>query len=289
MIRTALAFIALFVASPGWAREAAPSASHQHVQQQVRAGHSRFALLEGGRNFRDVGGYRTADGRTVRSGIMYRSGSLGSLTASGQSVLAGLQVARIIDLRTSDERSRDAWDLKSSFGERYWTRDYGMSLGDARSMFADPSKLTAEYMRNMMANAYRTMAQEQTPSYRELFADLVAGKQPLVVNCTAGKDRTGIATALVLTALGVPYETVREDFLLSNGAPGMETLAGSLSPGLNKLPPDVAAPLIGVEGVYLDNAFDQLRKEYGSIEGYMQRELGVGPGEIATMRRRMLD
>ena len=285
MIRTLLAFLALFLAAPGWARDAAPVAVHEHAHGIA----GRFVLLEGGRNFRDVGGYRTADGHVVKSGIMYRSGSLGSLTAKGQADLAGLHIARIIDLRTSDERSRDSYDLRSGFGERYWTRDYGMSLGDARSMFSDPAKLTAEFMRNMMANAYRTMAQEQTPSYRRLFAELVAGKEPLVVNCTAGKDRTGIAAALVLTALGVPYDTVRQDFLPSNGAPGMETLAGSLSPGLNRLPPDVAAPLIGVEGVYLDNAFEQLRKDYGSVEGYMQQELGVGPGEIAALRKRMLD
>ena len=287
MIRTALAISLMLLATPGWAREAAPAAVHAH--EHVQAGDSRFVLLEGGRNFRDVGGYRTADGHAVKSGIMYRSGSLGSLTARGQADLAGLHVAQIIDLRTSEERSRDAFDLKTAFGEQYWTRDYGMSLGDARSMFSDPSKLTAESMRTMMANAYRTMAREQTPSYRKLFAELVAGKQPLVVNCTAGKDRTGIATALVLTALGVPYETVRQDFLLSNGAPGMETLAASLSPGLNRLPPDVAAPLVGVEGVYLDNAFDQLRRDYGSVEGYMEKELGVGPREIAALRTRMLD
>jgi protein-tyrosine phosphatase len=282
MLRTALALSLLTLAAP----VALAHEGHDHAHGA--AVDSRFVLLEGGRNFRDVGGYRTADGRLVKSGRLYRSGSLGGLTAEGQTALSKLGVVRIVDLRTSDERSRDAFDLKAAYGERYWTRDYAMSLGDARSFFSDPSKLTGEAMRNLMANAYRSMVREQVPSYRLLFAELVAGKQPIVVNCTAGKDRTGIATALVLTALGVPYETVRADFLLSNGAPGMDTLHSSLSPAMPKLPAEVIAPLIGVEGIYLDNAFDQMRKDHGSVEGFLEKELGVGPKEIAALRARML-
>ena len=109
-----------------------------------------------------------------------------------------------------------------------------------------------------------------------------------MVNCTAGKDRTGIATALVLTALGVPYATVREDFLLSNNALGMQGLSGTISPYLAKLQPDVVQPLVGVEGEYLDAAFDQLRKDYGSVENYLAQELGIGPAQLAVLKRRML-
>lgn len=280
MLRAVIALSLIALAAPALARDAAPV--------QAASSASRFILLEGGRNFRDLGGYRTADGHVVKRGVVYRSGSLGSLTPRGQADLARLHVARIIDLRTTDERSRDANDLKAAFGTRYWTRDYMMSMGDARSFFADPSKLTAESMRAMMAGAYRMMAKEQAPSYRVLFAELVSGNAPLVVNCTAGKDRTGIASALVLTVLGVPYATVRQDFLLSNGAPGMDTLQSSLSPAFTRLPPEVAAPLVGVDGSYLDAAFDQLRRDYGSVENFMARELNVGPVEVAKLRKRML-
>jgi protein-tyrosine phosphatase len=294
MIRSAFVLSAFLLTSPVLAKEPAPAVA----TQQARTVDSRFVPLEGGRNFRDLGGYRTADGHMVKRGLMYRSGSLGSLTANGQADVAKLRVASIIDLRTTEERSHDTNDLKAAFGQAYWTRDYGMSLGDManagqRAMFSDPAKLTADNLRTMMAGAYRTMPREQAPSYREMFARLVAGKEPLVVNCTAGKDRTGIASALVLTALGVPYETVRQDFLLSNGAPGMDTLqsalAGSRASPLAKLPPEVVAPLIGVEGVYLDNAFDQIRKDYGSVEGFLDTELGVGAREIAVLKQRMLD
>jgi protein-tyrosine phosphatase len=245
--------------------------------------------MDGGRNFRDIGGYRTADGHRVKWGVMYRSGSLGSLTPVGQAELARLHIASQIDLRTTEERSRDTFDVKRAIGPGYWTRDYGMSLGNTGRTMPDLSKMTVDSVRAMMTHAYETLPREQAPSYRELFARLQTGTGPLVLNCTAGKDRTGIGTALVLTALGVPYETVKQDFLLSNGAPGMETLQANLSSPLAKLPPEVAAPLIGVDGSYLDTAFAQIRRDYGSVEGYMQKELGVGPREIARLRARMLE
>jgi len=278
--------IALAVAAPAWAGKAAPAApvSADQVEQD------RFILLEGGRNFRDVGGYKTADGHTVKRGVMYRSGSLGSLTPQAQATVEGLDIASMIDLRTTEERSRDtSGEWLTASGQGYWARDYGISRGDMAKAFSDRSALTAESMKAMMTQAYRTLPTEQAPSYREMFARLVDGKQPLVVNCTAGKDRTGIATALVLTALGVPYETVRADFLLSNDAPGMHTLAGALSEPLAKLPPEVLKPLVGVDGEYLDTAFAQIRQDYGSVEGFMQTQLGVGPDEVAALRRNMLN
>jgi protein-tyrosine phosphatase len=236
-----------------------------------------------------VGGYRTADGRRVKWGVMYRSGSLGRLTPAGQAQFAKLQVASQIDLRTTEERSRDTYDLRDAVGPGYWTREYGMSLGNTRGIMPDPATMTVDSVRALMVHAYQTLPREQAPSYREMFARLQDAPGPLVLNCTAGKDRTGIGTALVLTALGVPYETVKADFLLSNGAPGMETLQTSLSSPMAKLPPEVAAPLIGVEGSYLDTAFAQIRQDYGSVENYMQKELGVGPSEIARLKARMLE
>ena len=147
-----------------------------------------------------------------------------------------------------------------------------------------------------MAQGYRTMPKALAPSYRELFARLIAGRGATVVNCTAGKDRTGIGAALVLTALGVPYGTVREDFLLSNRAiaaqfsrsPGAGGIDARSAAGFAALPLDVAALLAGVDGPYLDAAFDQIRQDYGTVEGYLAKELGLGPRKIALLRRRML-
>jgi protein-tyrosine phosphatase len=274
---------ALLLATPAWAGEAAPAALHEQAQTAA----SRFTPLDGGRNFRDIGGYRTADGHTVKWGVMYRSGSLGKLTPAGRAELAKLHIASEIDLRTTQERSSDTNDLHAMFGDGYWARDYDNPLGGAG--MPDFTRMTAESVRTMMAGGYKTLPVQQAPAYREMFARLASGKGPLVLNCTAGKDRTGIGAALVLTALGVPYETVKEDFLLSNGAPGMETLKANLSGPLAALPADVAAPLIGVDGSYLDIAFAQLRQDYGSVDAFLEKELGLGPQQKAALRERMLD
>ncbi len=245
--------------------------------------------VDGARNFRDAGGYATADGHVVRRGAFYRSGSLGQLTPEGRQELQALGVIGIVDLRTTQERGRDGNDWLAGAGLGYWTRDYGMSQGDMASYFADPAHRTPEAVRAMMIGAYQHLPFEQAPSYKALFAKLAGPSQgAVVVNCTAGKDRTGIAAALVLTVLGVPYETVKQDFLLSNQTIDPRELQKNLSGPIAALSPAAAAPLLGVEGDYLDAAFAAMRAKDGSVEGYLKTELGVGPVEIAAIRKRLL-
>lgn len=282
-MRLLVVLSALMLPLPAYADEiAAPAHDHAAVSE------SRFVVLEGGRNFRDVGGYATADGHVVKPGTMYRSGSLGRITPAALERLKSLHVATIVDLRSSPERAHDTADLSGAFGAGYWVRDYGLPAAGGAAMPALDT-LTRASVEAMMTGVYRELPFQQAPAYRELFARLATAKGPLVVNCTAGKDRTGVATALVLTALGVPYDTVRKDFLLSNGAPGMETLQAEIASTMAKIPEDARVPLLGVEGPYLDAAFATMRERYGSVEGYMQAELGVGPDQIAALRKRMLD
>jgi len=282
--RTILALAcAISLAGPACAQVSAPD------PVASEAAHSRFILIEGGRNFRDVGGYETADGHIVRPGVLYRSGSLGSLALAGQLKLSSLGIGSIVDLRTTEERGRDVSNWPSMAVPRYWARDYSLSLGDLVTVFADPGKQSAEGVSAMMAQSYRGLPREMAQGYRELFARLIEGKGATIVNCTAGKDRTGIGTALVLTALGVPYETVRQDFLLSNNAPGMKTIGGTVPAAMRAIPPDVQRVLGGVDGSWLDAAFDQIGKDYGSVEGFLGRELGVGPDETAALKARMLE
>jgi protein-tyrosine phosphatase len=284
MIKPILGAVALALSFPS------PLAAKQ-APASVAPAHERMIPMEGSHNFRDVGGYRTADGRTVRWNMLYRSGSLGSLKPEGMTRLQRLNVRAIIDLRMTAERRADRDNWLSMSGLGYWTRDYQLGGDQAAlaQLFSDQSKLTAESVRAMMTEGYRAMPRELAPQYRELFARLLAPESgTVVVNCTAGKDRTGIGAALVLTALGVPYETVREDYLLSNSALDMSGVGDAISPMLATLPPEVIAPLLGVEGAYLDAAFAQLRTDYGSVEAYLEKELGVGPAEIKALKRRML-
>jgi protein-tyrosine phosphatase len=280
----------LAVAGPLSALLLVPAISAREAKPVAAAlSHQRFIVLDGGRNFRDVGGYRTVAGRSVRWGKLYRSGSLAYLTPKGIRDFDQLHATSIIDLRSTDERQRDPNNWQAASGHGYWSREYGMPMAALPSSFGDPAKMTGEAARAMMAHTYRTLAQEQAPSYRELFARLTGPQRgPVVVNCSAGKDRTGIATALVLTALGVPYATIKQDYLLSNGAYGMDSLKRDLSSPMAALAPDAAAALTGVEGSYLDATFASLRKQYGSVDNFLVSELGVGPRQIAILKARML-
>lgn len=279
-----------FFAAVAAALLSAPAVQAREAQaaQQVQAP-DRFIAFEGGRNFRDVGGYRTSDGRRVRWHALYRTGSLANLTPAARARFNRLNVTSIIDLRTTEERARDPDHWQTDRPRGYWARDYGQAQGGGSNPMESAALRSPEGTRQMLTTAYRALPQQQAPAYRELFARLAAPHRgAVVVNCTAGKDRTGVATALVLTALGVPYETVRQDFLLSNSAPGMTTLAKDLPPAMAALPPESLAILAGVEGAYLDAAFASIRERYGSVQGYLRRELGLGPRQIAALRRNML-
>ncbi|MFM6933120.1 MAG: tyrosine-protein phosphatase [Novosphingobium sp.] len=251
---------------------------------------NRFVLVDGGRNFRDVGGYATSDGRHLRWDRLFRSGSLGSLTDGGRSTVGALNAAAIIDLRSTAERAGDRGDwLKAQNG--YWTRDYELGFGNLSKALSDPANAKPEIVRTMMAEGYRQAIDEQSASYRELFLRLASGRGPVIVNCTAGKDRTGVAAALVLRSVGVPYAKVREDFLLSNSAPGMDSLhkamAGQAARAGMSMSPEVMALLAGVDGSYLDAAFDQIDRKYGSLNGYLTQRLGLTKAQVAAVRRNL--
>jgi protein-tyrosine phosphatase len=250
----------------------------------------RLLPLEGGINFRDLGGYAAKDRRTVRWGTLYRSANMAGLTAGDYAYLGALGIRSVCDFRTTSERASgpNAW-VKDA-GLKYWTRDYAMSGGNLASMLGG-GKLTAEGARAAMANLYRAFPAEQAPAYREMFAQLVSGKLPLAFNCTAGKDRTGLGAALILTALGVPYEVVKTDYLLSNRYLSADAIKADkgLSMIAKMLPPDVAAPLLGVESDYLDTAFDVIKAKHGSVEAYLATELGVGAPELRILKRRLLE
>lgn len=273
---------ALALANPAWA----PAWAKAPPAPAAAAQHSQFVTIDGVRNFRDLGGYRTADGHTVRRGLLYRSGALGGMTQRGRAEFARLGVGSIIDLRSAAERQHLPEDWLGGRRTVYWTRDYSMGGTDPAHPISMPR--TPEGIRTLMYGAYATIPKQMAPSYRELFTRLIAGRGAVVFNCTAGKDRTGIGAALVLHALGVPYATIREDFLLSNVGMDAATLRKSLPADLAALPDEALVPMAGVEGGYIDTTFTQLRKDYGSIDGYLQKELGIGPREIAQLRRRML-
>lgn len=249
---------------------------------------SRLLPLQGGRNFRDLGGYRARDGRSVRWGRLYRSGSMAALTPADCELLAGFGIRLVCDLRTTAEREHAPSSWQNARAPRYWGRDYAMSFGELRKL-AEAGPLTADQLRATMTSAYRQLPFEQAPAYRELFRQLAGGELPMIVNCTAGKDRTGIAIALILTALDVPRDLIAEDYALSSALLAGHRFSDHGSGMLGQLPPDAVRAIMGSDPAYLAAAFDAIEQRHGSVDAYLQDVLEAGPQALLAIRAALLE
>ena len=134
-----------------------------------------------------------------------------------------------------------------------------------------------------MRESYRNYVHQNTPSFRALFALLLEDRAPLVIHCTAGKDRTGFACALILHSLGVTDDLIAEDYLLTNRFYRRDPTASS------DLPEEVRQVLASVEASFLAAGFEAISAEYGDLESYLGDALGLGARERATLQARYLD
>ncbi|MBO9723133.1 MAG: tyrosine-protein phosphatase [Novosphingobium sp.] len=268
------------------AQVAAPAPSRQ-------AAHQRLLPLEGGRNFRDLGGYRTADGRTVKWGKLFRSGSMVDLTAQDLGILNKLGIRTICDYRDRNERKAEPMPWASGTGPTIFADDYdNMAIG---LVPGDMGKITPEAASAMMAKSYPMMLRTFAPQFKRMFGELLAGHAPLAFNCSAGKDRTGVSSALLLTALGVPRETVIQDYLLTNRYLPQALAKAKTGPSdatgkaFLSLPPAVQAAFMKADRAYIEAAFKALDAHPGGAMGYLRDEMGLGKPQIAKLRTLYLD
>jgi protein-tyrosine phosphatase len=242
----------------------------------------RSLHLVGAPNFRDLGGYRTVDGRWVRMGSIYRSDQLDRLTDADLAKLTRLGIRTVVDLRTDAERATGPDRLPA--GATAVVADVldGTAMNvNMSALLASPADPVAT-MRS--AEQIMVEAPGAQAAYRTLLVRITQPTQlPLVVHCTAGKDRTGWASATVLTALGVPAGTVMHDYLESN-----RYVLAKYAPLLHSLPPDRAAharPMLEVRPDYLQAGLDDATARYGSMDDYVTRILGTTP---AALRAQLL-
>jgi len=252
----------------------------------------RIIALEGGRNFRDIGGYRTQDGRSVKWGMIFRSGSMAGLTPADYERLAKLSIKIICDLRTVHEREMEPNDWHRAANIMYWARDYGEGFGELRSLMGS-SLSTPEAARAAMINGYRRLPFQQAPAYKEVFRRLAAGEMPLAFNCSAGKDRAGTAAALILSALGVPREMILEDYLLTDRIIDFKSVfmerARQRKSTLMYQSPDILAAILKSDAVYLNAAFDAIEQKHGSVAAYLEGALGVDQEAMYAIHQRLLE
>ncbi|HUD94494.1 tyrosine-protein phosphatase [Sphingobium sp.] len=250
----------------------------------------RVVPLEGGHNFRDLGGYPTMDGRTVARGLIYRSGTMAELSDGDHAMLDAIGLKVICDFRSSQERDRRPSRLPAMASYEIWARDHHSSAGDVTFALQTPGA-TADTARLHILEAYRDLAYEQAPSYRELFRRIVDGPLPLVFHCAAGKDRTGIAAALLLDLLGVERAIIMQDYALTDRffARGCELVAKDpFGAKLKGIDPQIWEPIMRADPSYLAAMFDTLEQRHGSARGFLKEELDLSDADCATIRTRLL-
>jgi protein-tyrosine phosphatase len=233
--------------------------------------------LKGGSNFRDLGGYRTKEGRTVRRGTVFRSAHLGSLTSEDRAALGQLGVRTIVDLRGVNEAAETPHCI-DGVNCRVVGAHIEPRLGDKISRAVADGSASPHLMMQFLTEHYRDYPRRCTPGFRILFSTMSDGThRPLVFHCTAGKDRTGFASALLLTLLGVPWETVLEDYLRTN-----DLWTGHIG-RYPELDIDTRAAIVEARTPYLEAAFEIVRSDFGSPEAFAERALGID----ATARDRL--
>lgn len=253
-------------------------------------GRSRLIAFDAVQNFRDLGGYSTITGGTVAWGRLFRSAVLAQATAADQRLLAELRIHTVIDLRTDEERRRHPSRWLESAGIVYWAHAYVKTAGPLADLLAKRQP-TREDAREAMHAIYRELPYEQAPALRELLHRARVGDLPLVFGCTAGKDRTGLAAALMLSALGVPRPTVLADYEMTGSVLNVLRLPSDASPHSRSRELDAAirAPLVRSDPAYLATALSVIETAHGSIEGYLTDVLRFDAGSREELRARLLE
>ena len=243
---------------------------------------ARHLNLAGASNFRDLGGYTARDGRAVRWRQIFRSNHLGHLTEADIEVLRGLGVRRAFDFRGTEERAAAICGVEEIAVHSLPVEPTVVAALRARLATGVPLSTTDAL--EVMRASYRNYVRQNTPAFRALFAHLVGDHAPLVIHCTAGKDRTGFACALILHALDVPDDLISEDYLLTNRFYQRDPSASS-----NDLPEEVKQVLASVEASFLAAAFEAIGADYGTLENYFSEGLRLGAAERAELKRRYLE
>jgi protein-tyrosine phosphatase len=241
----------------------------------------RHLNLSGASNFRDLGGYPTADGRTVRWRQIFRSNHLGHLSDDDAAVLRQLGVRSAFDFRGAEERTAAQCGMSEITVHSLPVEPTVVAA--LRAIVAGGTPLSTDHAIEVMRESYSGYVQKNTGRYRTLFAHLLEDSAPLVIHCTAGKDRTGFACALILHTLGVSQHTISEDYLLTNQYYRRDPNHSS------DLPDDIKQVLGSVREAFLAAAFEAIDADYGDLETYLRDGLGLGKAERAHLEARYLE
>ena len=252
---------------------------------QIADSSLRHVPLQGAINFRDLGGYTTSDGRHIRWKVLYRSADISKLTPADLDTLQARHIWYDVDLRGVAE-SAQAPDRRNP-GTDYILCPAGSdSTNTMMQRLAGLGHGGDSLMLAFYSNTTYLAARYQ-PFFSKLL--LLPDTDALVFHCTAGKDRTGIGAALLLYALGVPYTTIEQDYTATNYYRAAEN-EKSMDMMVNRyhFSKDVAEAMMGARSDYIRATFDAIRNRYGSIDRYLDAEIGLTPEKREQLKNKFL-
>lgn len=264
---------------------------------------NRFINIQEIDNARQLGGYIGADGRSVKDGLLIRTGALDKLSAEAAAELAQqYSIQYVLDFRMEFER-KQAPDQEIPGAQNVWINVFEVDMSSPdmvelmrRIAEADNQlQRSVEYAKSGRLPRQYTeilLSDEGQKGYAKFFDILLDADGAVLWHCTHGKDRTGIAAALLLYVLGVDEDVIMQDFLLTNEVYREDIArleAGLKASGYDEAIVKEAPAMAGVKGEYLEAAIDAVKKEYGSMEDYIRNQLGVTDEKRDQLREKYLE
>jgi len=250
----------------------------------------RLLPMDGAHNTRELGGYKTTDGKSVKWGMLYRSDKLSDISDTDQAYLQDLGIKKIIDFRSKEEKEEDPDIIP--IGIDYIEMPISVDGAMRSKIEAVLKGETNKDVKSFLIDANKEFVSNYTDVYEDFLRNLIDDDGPALFHCTAGKDRAGFAAAITLIALGVSKEDVINDYMKTNQftKERIEEIIGQIElMTLYQTDAEILRPLLGVDREYIETAFQTAEEKYGSLENFIRDGLNISDEDIQKLRNKFIE
>ena len=250
----------------------------------------RLLPMDGSHNTRELGGYKTTDGKTIKWGKLFRSDKLSDISKTDQAYLQNLGIKKIVDFRSEQEKAEDPNIIPT--GISYVEMPISVDGAMRSKIEAVLKGETDREVQSFLIDANKEFVTNYADVYENFLRGLIDDDAPTLFHCTAGKDRAGFAAAITLIALGVSKEDVINDYMKTNDftQERIEEILGQIElMSLYQSDVEILRPLLGVEQIYIETAFRAAEDKYGSLENFIRDGLNISDEDIQKLRNKFLE